>query len=102
RASRSRRRGRLPGPRALSWGAASGRMLAVMSPEPVERPDPDHLLRRLQEKDQLEKRAKLKLFFGAPPGGGKTTATPVARPGARRGEELGHAGRSAGAQALRS
>jgi two-component system sensor histidine kinase KdpD len=49
-------------------------MLAIMSPEPVERPDPDHLLRRIQEKDRLEKRAKLKIFFGASPGVGKTYA----------------------------
>ncbi|HKA23471.1 MAG TPA: sensor histidine kinase KdpD [Candidatus Eisenbacteria bacterium] len=45
-----------------------------MCPERSDRPDPDHLLRRLQEKDQLEKRAKLKIFFGASPGVGKTYA----------------------------
>lgn len=39
-----------------------------------DRPDPDHLLRRLQEKDRLEARAKLKIFFGASPGVGKTYA----------------------------
>lgn len=42
-----------------------------MSPE---RPDPDALLRKVQEVEARENRAKLKLFFGAAPGVGKTYA----------------------------
>src|SRR6476620_1673253 len=50
-------------------------MPAAMCPERHDdRPDPDHLLRRLKERDHLEKRAKLKIFFGASPGVGKTYA----------------------------
>jgi two-component system sensor histidine kinase KdpD len=39
-----------------------------------ERPDPDALLRKVQEEEAREKRAKLKVFFGAAPGVGKTYA----------------------------
>ncbi len=38
------------------------------------RPDPDPLLRRVQEEEARAKRAKLKIFFGAAPGVGKTYA----------------------------
>ncbi len=40
--------------------------------EPPARPDPDALLRRLQEEDARERRGKLKIFFGFAPGVGKT------------------------------
>jgi len=40
----------------------------------IERPDPDALLRKVQEEEAREKRAKLKVFFGAAPGVGKTYA----------------------------
>jgi two-component system sensor histidine kinase KdpD len=39
-----------------------------------ERPDPDALLRQVQEQESREQRAKLKIFFGAAPGVGKTFA----------------------------
>jgi two-component system sensor histidine kinase KdpD len=42
-----------------------------MSPE---RPDPDALLRKVQAEEARESRAKLKVFFGAAPGVGKTYA----------------------------
>ena len=45
-----------------------------MTAGPRERPDPDALLRRLQEREQLERRAQLKIFFGAVAGVGKTFA----------------------------
>src|SRR5262245_21340689 len=38
------------------------------------RPDPQRLLERLQRKEELERRAKLKIFFGASAGVGKTYA----------------------------
>jgi two-component system sensor histidine kinase KdpD len=38
------------------------------------RPDPDLLLRRIREEEELEHRAKLKIFFGACAGVGKTFA----------------------------
>ena len=38
------------------------------------RPDPDALLRKVQEEESREARAKLKVFFGAAPGVGKTYA----------------------------
>lgn len=38
------------------------------------RPDPDALLRQIQEEEALASRAKLKVFFGAAPGVGKTYA----------------------------
>ncbi|HEY1098850.1 MAG TPA: hypothetical protein VGF99_07970, partial [Myxococcota bacterium] len=38
------------------------------------RPDPDHLLRRLQDDDARAKRGRLKIFFGYAPGVGKTYA----------------------------
>lgn len=40
--------------------------------EPNERPDPDALLRRVQEEEARSKRGKLKIFFGFAPGVGKT------------------------------
>jgi len=40
--------------------------------EPVPRPDPDALLRRVQDEEARERRAKLKIFFGFAPGVGKT------------------------------
>ncbi|HEX2870461.1 MAG TPA: sensor histidine kinase KdpD [Polyangiaceae bacterium] len=39
---------------------------------PADRPDPDALLRRVQEADARAKRGKLKIFFGFAPGVGKT------------------------------
>ncbi|MBF0309695.1 MAG: two-component system sensor histidine kinase KdpD [Magnetococcales bacterium] len=41
---------------------------------PSTRPDPDALLARLDEESSREKRGKLKIFFGACPGVGKTFA----------------------------
>ncbi|HJV38229.1 MAG TPA: sensor histidine kinase KdpD, partial [Geothrix sp.] len=41
---------------------------------PLERPDPDALLRQVQEQEARESRAKFKVFFGAAPGVGKTYA----------------------------
>ncbi len=38
------------------------------------RPDPDELLRQVQEEEARTRRAKLKIFFGAAPGVGKTFA----------------------------
>jgi hypothetical protein len=40
--------------------------------EPDDRPDPDALLRRLQQDEARAKRGKLKIFFGFAPGVGKT------------------------------
>ncbi|MCG3173781.1 MAG: Sensor protein KdpD [Myxococcota bacterium] len=40
--------------------------------EPGDRPDPDALLRRMQEAEARAKRGKLKIFFGFAPGVGKT------------------------------
>ena len=40
--------------------------------EPHDRPDPDALLRRVQEDEARSKRGKLKIFFGFAPGVGKT------------------------------
>ena len=39
-----------------------------------ERPDPDQLLERLNAEEARAKRGKLKIFFGASPGVGKTYA----------------------------
>jgi len=39
-----------------------------------ERPDPDALLRKVQDEETRAQRAKLKVFFGASPGVGKTYA----------------------------
>ncbi|MEO5367924.1 MAG: DUF4118 domain-containing protein [Magnetococcus sp. WYHC-3] len=44
-----------------------------MNPAPT-RPDPDALLARLQREDARKKRGRLKIFFGACPGVGKTYA----------------------------
>ncbi|WED44570.1 DUF4118 domain-containing protein [Legionella cardiaca] len=38
----------------------------------VQRPDPDTLLRRVQEEERQERRGKLKIYLGAAPGVGKT------------------------------
>jgi two-component system sensor histidine kinase KdpD len=40
--------------------------------EPDARPDPDAILRRVQEEETRARRAKLKIFFGFAPGVGKT------------------------------
>jgi two-component system sensor histidine kinase KdpD len=40
----------------------------------LQRPDPDALLRKVQAEEARENRAKLKVFFGAAPGVGKTYA----------------------------
>jgi two-component system, OmpR family, sensor histidine kinase KdpD len=40
--------------------------------DPGDRPDPDALLRRMQEAEARAKRGKLKIFFGFAPGVGKT------------------------------
>src|SRR5579864_3325346 len=39
-----------------------------------ERPDPDRLLQRVQAEEEAAKRGRLKLFFGATAGVGKTYA----------------------------
>jgi len=39
-----------------------------------ERPDPDELLKRIRQEEEREARAKLKIFFGASAGVGKTYA----------------------------
>jgi two-component system sensor histidine kinase KdpD len=52
-----------------------------------DRPDPDALLARVKAEEQREKRARLKIFFGASPGVGKTYAMLEA---ARRAKEDGH------------
>ena len=39
-----------------------------------QRPDPDALLARVQAEEAKQKRGKLKIFFGAAPGVGKTYA----------------------------
>ncbi len=39
-----------------------------------QRPNPDQLLKRIQAEESLSHRGKLKLFFGASPGVGKTYA----------------------------
>src|SRR5262249_19113877 len=49
---------------------AIGRYAEGMS----ERPDPDELLARIQADEELARRAKLKIFFGASAGVGKTYA----------------------------
>jgi two-component system sensor histidine kinase KdpD len=51
-----------------------------------DRPDPDALLARVKAEEQREKRARLKIFFGASPGVGKTYAMLEA---ARRAKEDG-------------
>lgn len=51
------------------------------------RPDPDELLRQVQEEEARTRRAKLKIFFGAAPGVGKTYAM-LAEAQERRGEGL--------------
>src|SRR5512142_2028956 len=56
-------RGREPAPGA-----------AAEAPMNDQRPDPDELLRRLHEQEERERRAKLKIFFGASAGVGKTYA----------------------------
>jgi two-component system sensor histidine kinase KdpD len=65
-----------PGPAAPPAFAGAGRraVIAGMEAGPRERPDPDALLRRLQERERLERRAQLKIFFGAVAGVGKTYA----------------------------
>ncbi len=49
------------------------------------RPDPDELLRQVQEEEARTRRAKLKIFFGAAPGVGKTYAM-LSEAQERRGE----------------
>jgi len=51
------------------------------------RPDPDALLRKVQEEEARERRAKLKVFFGAAPGVGKTYAM-LSEAQERRGEGI--------------
>lgn len=45
-----------------------------MSPAPAERPDPDLLLQQMQQDEARARRGKLKIFFGASAGVGKTYA----------------------------
>ncbi len=45
-----------------------------MTVEPGERPDPDRLLQQVQRDEARERRGKLKIFFGASAGVGKTYA----------------------------
>ena len=40
----------------------------------AQRPDPDALLRQVQDEEARKRRAQLKVFFGAAPGVGKTYA----------------------------
>jgi two-component system sensor histidine kinase KdpD len=40
--------------------------------DPAERPDPDRLLRQVQEAERAKHRARLRIFFGFAPGVGKT------------------------------
>ena len=60
-----------------------------MSPTQDGRPDPEVLLARLQEGERLASRGRLKIFFGAAPGVGKTYAMlEAARARAREGVEV--------------
>src|SRR5687768_12111335 len=54
-----------------SWSAARGATLAAVSDA---RPDPDALLARVHEEEARQRRGKLKVFFGAAAGVGKTFA----------------------------
>jgi len=54
--------------------AHRGRLVTVGERDDDERPDPDALLARVKAEEQREKRARLKIFFGASPGVGKTYA----------------------------
>ena len=42
--------------------------------DPLQRPDPDALLARLEAEEIQARRGRLKIFFGASPGVGKTYA----------------------------
>src|SRR5689334_22018719 len=54
-----------------------------------ERPNPDDLLKRVQVQEAKQARGKLKVFFGAAPGVGKTYAMlQEARQKAREGEDV--------------
>ena len=50
----------------------------------THRPDPDELLRRVQEQESRARRGRLKIFFGASPGVGKTFTMLEAAQAARR------------------
>ncbi|HPM68865.1 MAG TPA: hypothetical protein PLX45_21565, partial [Piscinibacter sp.] len=45
-----------------------------MAERDAGRPDPDALLQRVQEEEARERRGRLKIFFGASAGVGKTYA----------------------------
>jgi len=49
-----------------------GRLIIVGERDEDDRPDPDALLARVKAEEQRENRARLKIFFGASPGVGKT------------------------------
>src|SRR5262245_9804901 len=54
-----------------------------------QRPDPDQLLARVQAAEAKDRRGKLKIFFGAAPGVGKTYAMlEAARKGAKEGLDV--------------
>ena len=63
-----------------------GRLVIVGERDDDDRPNPDALLARVKSEEQREKRARLKIFFGASPGVGKTYAMLEA---ARRAKEDG-------------
>jgi two-component system sensor histidine kinase KdpD len=55
----------------------------------TQRPDPDALLRRVEKEEQDNRQGKLKIFFGAAPGVGKTYAMlEAARSKQQEGEEV--------------
>src|SRR5678816_1178447 len=51
-----------------------GRYATMPNPNPDQRPDPDALLARVREEEARGQRGRLKIFFGAAPGVGKTYA----------------------------
>src|SRR3979409_2403984 len=54
-----------------------------------ERPDPDALLAQVKAEEQRAKRARLKIFFGASPGVGKTyTMLEAARREKQQGQDI--------------
>jgi two-component system sensor histidine kinase KdpD len=55
----------------------------------IDRPDPDALLAKVQEEDARQSRGKLKIFFGAAPGVGKTySMLEAARKVAKEGRDV--------------
>lgn len=58
-----------------------------------DRPDPDALLREVEQQEQQALRGRLKIFFGASPGVGKTYAMPGCRATAARSSAAASAAR---------